>query len=364
MKKQKNVNKKKLSKEENAMKILLMNGHGGNPYDSGATGNGYEEAELTRELADLVETRLKKYATVVRYPKDRNAFADVQSGTFTSKISGGIKNIGYAFEIHFNAYKKDETKDGKKKGSECYVTSREKGITVEQAIMKNLSKYFPLRDNDNIFDGVKRTNFAVIQTCKNYGVSGALLETCFIDDADDVSTYQANKGAIADAIVDGIATGFGLKSSSTGSTTSKPSTSKPSTSTQKKTISQLADEVELGKWGNGEARKKALEAAGYDYEAVQAEVNRRAGVTTSSKPSTSTSKKKLYLPKTAKSWRVYPTNKAPVVGNEVGYLYPSKFGGLTYDILATPQKDVVTIQTRDYGKVNIYVAASTGAVIK
>lgn len=344
------------------MKILLMNGHGGNPYDSGATGNGYEEAELTRELADLVETRLKKYATVVRYPKDRNAFVDVQSGTFTSKISGGIKNIGYAFEIHFNAYKKDETKDGKKKGSECYVTSSEGGITVEQAIMKNLSKYFPLRDNDNIFDGVKRTNFAVIQTCKNYGVSGALLETCFIDDADDISVYKANKGAIADAIVDGIATGFGLKSSSAGSA---EGTSKPSTSTQKKTISQLADEVELGKWGNGEERKEKLEAAGYDYEAVQAEVNRRAGVTTSSKPSTSTSKKKsVYLPKTTTSWRVYKTNVDPVVGNECGFLYPSKFGGLTYEILATPQKDVVTIQTRDYGKVNIYAAASTGAVIK
>lgn len=81
--------------------------------------------------------------------------------------------------------------------------------------------------------------------------------------------------------------------------------------------------------------------------------------------STSNSKNKtLYLPKTADSWRVYPTNKDPVVGNECGFLYPSKFGGLTYEVLATPQTDVVTIQTRDYGKVNIYVAKSTGAVIK
>ena len=84
----------------------------------------------------------------------------------------------------------------------------------------------------------------------------------------------------------------------------------------------------------------------------------------SSKPTNTSKNKTLYLPKTADSWRVYPTNKDPVVGNECGYLYPSKFGGLTYEILATPQTDVVTIQTRDYGKVNIYVAASTGAVIK
>lgn len=335
-----------------------MNGHGAG--DSGATGNGYKECDLTRELADLVESKLKKYATVVRYPKSRNAFADVESGSFKSHVSGGVSNIDYAFEIHFNAYKKDETKDGKMKGSECYVTTRESGITVEQAIMKKLSAFFPLRDNDNVFDGVKRTNFLVINTLKDYGVSGALLETCFIDDADDIETYKSNKDAIAQAIVDGIAEGFGLKSSSTGSTSgiSKPSTSK-------KTISQLADEVKLGKWGNGDERKKKLEDAGYDYEAVQAEVNRRAGVTTSSKPSASISKKKsVYLPASAKSWRVYKTSVAPVVGNECGFLYPSKFGGLTYEILATPQTDVVTIQTRDYGKVNIYVAKSTGAIIK
>ncbi len=42
----------------------------------------------------------------------------------------------------------------------------------------------------------------------------------------------------------------------------------------KKSISAVAKEVLAGKWGNGPARKKALEAAGYDYNAVQAEVNR------------------------------------------------------------------------------------------
>lgn len=87
-------------------------------------------------------------------------------------------------------------------------------------------------------------------------------------------------------------------------------------------------------------------------------------IVSKSSGSTSSKKKSVYLPKTATSWRVYKTNVAPVVGNECGYLYPSKFGGLTYEILATPQTDVVTIQTRDYGKVNIYVAKSTGAVIK
>ena len=44
--------------------------------------------------------------------------------------------------------------------------------------------------------------------------------------------------------------------------------------TATKTITQIAREVLKGKWGNGSARKANLTAAGYDYNAVQKEVNR------------------------------------------------------------------------------------------
>lgn len=74
-------------------------------------------------------------------------------------------------------------------------------------------------------------------------------------------------------------------------------------------------------------------------------------------------KETLYLPASADSWRVYPMDKQPVVGNECGKLLPSKFGGLTYDILGWTTKNTAIIQTRDFGKVQIYVAQSTGAVI-
>ncbi|TWJ96940.1 N-acetylmuramoyl-L-alanine amidase CwlA [Bacillus licheniformis] len=82
-----------------------------------------------------------------------------------------------------------------------------------------------------------------------------------------------------------------------------------------------------------------------------------------SKPSSS-GKKCVYLPASADSWRIYPTNKAPVKGNECGFLRPKKFGGLKYEILANPQTDVYTIKTDQFGKVNIYAAKSTGATIK
>lgn len=70
------------------------------------------------------------------------------------------------------------------------------------------------------------------------------------------------------------------------------------------------------------------------------------------------------LPANATSWRVYPTDKAPVIGNESGKLNPSLFGGITYDIIGDPQPNVVTIKTRDFGTVNIFVGDGTGAIIE
>lgn len=178
------------------MKILLISGHGAG--DCGAVGNGYKEADLTRELVNLIESNLKLYAEVDVYEQSRNAYKDVCNGTFN------IGKYDYVFEVHFNAFNISAY------GTECFVVPSEAGITVEQAIMRRMNKYFKLRDNDNIFDGVKRTRFAVINAVKQRGMSGALLETCFIDNKNDMEVYQNNKNAIAKDIAEGIAEGFGI----------------------------------------------------------------------------------------------------------------------------------------------------------
>lgn len=46
---------------------------------------------------------------------------------------------------------------------------------------------------------------------------------------------------------------------------------------KKKSVDELAKEVLAGKWGNGDARKSALEKAGYNYSAVQKRVNELCG---------------------------------------------------------------------------------------
>ena len=53
----------------------------------------------------------------------------------------------------------------------------------------------------------------------------------------------------------------------------KPEPPKPA----KKSNTEIAKEVMDGLWGNGDDRKKRLQAAGYDYSAIQAEVNKLAG---------------------------------------------------------------------------------------
>ena len=56
--------------------------------------------------------------------------------------------------------------------------------------------------------------------------------------------------------------------------TTKSGTAAAPSAPAKKSNTEVAREVIQGKWGNGATRKQKLTAAGYDYSAVQAEVNR------------------------------------------------------------------------------------------
>lgn len=48
---------------------------------------------------------------------------------------------------------------------------------------------------------------------------------------------------------------------------------KATTTSKKKTVTEIANEVIKGLWGNGDVRKRKLEEAGYDYIKVQKKVN-------------------------------------------------------------------------------------------
>lgn len=232
------------------MKILLISGHGAG--DCGACGNGFQEADLTREVVNKVAEKLRTFCQVDIYNQLRNAYKDVNAG----KLPVIFSNYDYVFEVHFNAFNKTA------RGTEIFVTREEPQTTVEEAIMNKLSAYFSVR-------GVKRKNFDVIAKARRSGVSSALLETCFIDNSEDMNIYVNNKDGICEAIAEGIKEGFGLVQTMPQTITEQ----KPAQTT--KSIVDLANEVIAGKHGTGEARKQAL---GSLYNEVQSKVNEILGV--------------------------------------------------------------------------------------
>lgn len=134
---------------------------------------------------------------------------------------------------------------------------------------------------------------------------------------------------------------------------STPVAPKPAT----KSIDTLVAETKAGKHGNGDARKKSL---GSNYDAVMKVIN--GGSKPAAKPVTN--KKRVYLPKSAKTWRVYKTSGPYTTGREVGFLAPAQYGGLDYEIIKTLATDVYQIKTGAFGNVAIYAAKSTGATVK
>lgn len=185
------------------MNILIISGHGAGDPGATATHKGifYQEQEETRVLSALIKSHLSPYASVTIYPVTRNAYSDYKSGMLEEFAE--FERYDYVLELHFNASAKDSG-DGRIKGTEAYVTTRESGTTVEEAILKQLSSLgFTNR-------GVKKKNWSVISQAKNKDVSACLLETCFIDDGDDMALYLKDKNAVAKAIAYGIVEGFGL----------------------------------------------------------------------------------------------------------------------------------------------------------
>jgi N-acetylmuramoyl-L-alanine amidase len=181
------------------MKILIICGHGDG--DPGACAFDYQESTLVREAAPKLKSILSNYAEVTLFDVNKNMYKYLKSGN-----SFNFKEYDYVFEWHFNACVNDTTGDGRTTGTEILVHPLENGTSVEELILKNIEKLgFKNR-------GVKtRTNLQNMNICKKkQGVSYALLETCFIDDFDDISLYNLKKNDIIKAIAEGIIKGFKL----------------------------------------------------------------------------------------------------------------------------------------------------------
>ena len=86
--------------------------------------------------------------------------------------------------------------------------------------------------------------------------------------------------------------------------------------------------------------------------------------TTSSTQTSSSTGLKLHLPATAHSWTVYKMGHPLLKANPknvAGVLSPSKFGGLTYDVVGKVDSNSYVINTENFGQVEIYAGPNTDA---
>lgn len=107
--------------------------------------------------------------------------------------------------------------------------------------------------------------------------TAVLIEYGYMDSKVDapIILTEAYAKKVGYATMEAIAQTKGLKKAQQAAQPEQKPAAKPDAkpAAEKKTVAEIASEVIAGKWGNGEDRKRKLEAAGYDYAEVQAAVN-------------------------------------------------------------------------------------------
>lgn len=241
-----------------AFRIGIITGHGDG--DPGASGCGYKEYQVVRKLAPYVKKHLSPYADVEILDTSKNWYKYLKSHKYN------FSRFNYIIELHVNAGVHDPKGNGHTTGVEIWVTPREKGISVEQKICKELES-LGFRNR-----GVKREDFYVINVIKNQGISACLIENGFIGDKDDMDLLHRDMDLYASKIAKGVVNGFGLKKGS-----SKPSEpTKPSVSYYKKYTGNSGSIVDALKsigvnssFGN---RKKIAKVNGiHDYKGTSSQ---------------------------------------------------------------------------------------------
>lgn len=190
--------------------VLIIAGHG--QGDSGAVGYysnaTYREDVLTREFATLIAQQLRTLnpsLNLVMYDQDYDCYQVL------AKRKPGpdpeFKKYDYVLEVHFNATvasSKDPKGDGSYKGIGMYVNSAKGDTSIDRNIVASVASGTGFRvwgGGTGIF---KSSGLLNARTCQQAGVSYGLLETAFIDDKDDISFYQKNKNAMAQAVAEGL----------------------------------------------------------------------------------------------------------------------------------------------------------------
>lgn len=233
------------------MKLALDAGHGINTAGK-RTPDDIREWTLNDRVVSAMIVELNKYDIEVVRLDDPTGVTDVRLTDRDTRARG----CDVLLSIHHNAYVGAWGNHG---GTETLIqTDTQANRNFATAMNNAVVGALGLRNR-----GVKIQNTQILRNFK--GVAACLVEVGFMDSTTDkVVREQVNSVKVAKAIVQALADHFDLKKTNDVSPTPAPT---------KKSNEDVAKEVLIGKWGNGDERKKRLTDAGYNYSTIQAIVN-------------------------------------------------------------------------------------------
>lgn len=165
------------------MKILVIAGHGAG--DCGAVGNGFREADLTRELAGYTVRALNVTADVVLYDTSRNCYRDIKNNA--NGVKELFKSVDFILEFHLNSHANKTAQGVEVLCKRDSVFSRTLAEKVSNCGFSNR--------------GVKlRKDLLNMNYCDTIDKPYVLLECGFITNYHDVSVFKNSQEKIAQAI--------------------------------------------------------------------------------------------------------------------------------------------------------------------
>lgn len=212
-----------------AKRVYVGIGHGG--YDSGATGNGFKEKDLTLSIGKYCNERLKQYGIETKISRT----SDIDSSINSKVAASNAFKADVCMDIHINA--------GGGDGSEVYYSHvSPNGKKLAQSIVDaTLAIRQNTRGIKTKIDTDGTDYFGMIRMTDAPAV---LVECAFIDNATDIQIIntEAKRKVFGYAIADGVAKYLGVSLPN-----AKPTTpSKPTTAAVKIEAPNLKDYLKEG----------------------------------------------------------------------------------------------------------------------
>lgn len=188
------------------MRIFIDAGHNDRYVDTGASGNGLREQDVTLDIAQLLGKKLAAVGVDVK--QSRHNKSDVIGATLGESL---VKRAQMANElkadlfisIHCNAHP-----NANSKGTEVYAYSPSStGYPLAKVVCDSICQTL-----GTVNRGAKPSSFAVL---KQTSMPAILVETAFITNPSDAALLKSRKDDFAEAICNAVCEYYGIKAETT-----------------------------------------------------------------------------------------------------------------------------------------------------